>query len=94
MEFLSLFQTPSTLGAKDFSSATSGTQGRLRDGGGKFLIRFARFNTFPLYYLRAWHKIGISALVSQTSFGGETSDSVAKCRLFSQATPLKALHSA
>ena len=43
MEFLSLFQTPSTLGARDFSSATSGTQGRLRDGGGKFLIRFARF---------------------------------------------------
>ena len=29
---------------------------------------------------------GISALVSQTSFGGETSCSVAKCRLFSQAT--------
>ena len=29
---------------------------------------------------------GISALVSQTSFGGETSGSVAKCRLFSQAT--------
>ena len=28
---------------------------------------------------------GISALVSQTSFGGETSGSVAKCRLFSQA---------
>ena len=27
---------------------------------------------------------GISALVSQTSFGGETSGSVAKCRLFSQ----------
>ena len=29
---------------------------------------------------------GISALVSQTSFRGETSGSVAKCRLFSQAT--------
>ena len=28
---------------------------------------------------------GISALVSQTSFGGETSGSVAKCRLFSHA---------
>ena len=25
-------------------------------------------------------------LISQTSFGGETSGSVAKCRLFSQAT--------
>ena len=33
------------------------------------------------------HQYGISALVSQTSFGGETSGSVAKCRLFSQATP-------
>ena len=30
---------------------------------------------------------GISALVSQTSFGGETSRKVAKCRLFSQAMP-------
>ena len=29
------------------------------------------------------HQYGISALVSQTSFGGETSGSVAKCRLFS-----------
>jgi len=28
---------------------------------------------------------GISVLVSQTSFGGETSGSVAKCQLFSQA---------
>ena len=32
------------------------------------------------------HHYGISAIVSQTSFGGETSGSVAKCRLFSQAT--------
>ena len=31
------------------------------------------------------HQYGISALVCQTSFGGETSGSVAKCRLFSQA---------
>ena len=31
------------------------------------------------------HQYGISALVSHTSFGGETSGSVAKCRLFSQA---------
>ena len=30
------------------------------------------------------HQYGISALVSQTSFGGETSGSVAKCRLYSQ----------
>ena len=21
-------------------------------------FRFARFNTFPLYYLRAWHRLG------------------------------------
>ena len=33
------------------------------------------------------HQYGITALVSQTSLGGETSGSVAKCRLFSQATP-------
>ena len=31
------------------------------------------------------HQYGISALVSQTSFDGETSGSVTKCRLFSQA---------
>ena len=31
------------------------------------------------------HQYGISAFVSQTSFGGETSGSVAKCRLSSQA---------
>ena len=31
------------------------------------------------------HQYGISALVSQTSFRGETSGGVAKCRLFSQA---------
>ena len=31
------------------------------------------------------HQYGISALVSQTSFGGQTSCSVAKCGLFSQA---------
>ena len=34
------------------------------------------------------HQYGISALVSQTSFGRETSGSVAKCRLFSQASHL------
>ena len=32
------------------------------------------------------HQYGISELVSQTSFGGETSGGIAKCRLFSQAT--------
>ena len=31
------------------------------------------------------HQYGISALVSQTPFGSETSGSIAKCRLFSQA---------
>ena len=31
------------------------------------------------------HQYGISVLVSQTSFGGETSGRIAKCRLFPQA---------
>ena len=35
------------------------------------------------------HQYGISTLVSQTSFGGETNGSVAKCRLFSQANIIK-----
>ena len=34
------------------------------------------------------HQCGISALVSQTSFGGETRGSITKCRLFSQANSL------
>jgi len=36
------------------------------------------------------HQYGISALISQMSFGRETSGSVAKCRLFSQAACVKA----
>ena len=32
------------------------------------------------------HQYGISVLVSQKSLGGETSGSIAKCQLFSQAT--------
>ena len=34
------------------------------------------------------HQYGISAVVSQTSFRGETSGTVAKCRLISQANPV------
>ena len=37
------------------------------------------------------HQYGISALVSQASFGGKTSGSVAKCGLFSQAA-IRHLH--
>ena len=39
------------------------------------------------FWVEARNQYGISALVSQTSFGGKTSGSVAKCRLFSQAKP-------
>ena len=35
------------------------------------------------------HQYGISALISQTSFRGETSGSVVKCQLFSQASKLR-----
>ena len=38
------------------------------------------------------HQYGISALVSQTSFRGETSGGVEKCRLFSQAIARPAAH--
>ena len=37
------------------------------------------------------HQYGISELVSQTSFGGETSGIIAKCQLFSQASILVAI---
>ena len=42
-------------------------------------------------WLVARHQYGISALVSQASFGGETSGSVAESRLFSQAIIFSAL---
>ena len=35
------------------------------------------------------HQYGIFALVSQMSFGGETTGGVAKCQLFSKTTPLE-----
>ena len=35
---------------------------------------------------------GTAALVSQMSFGGETSGSIAKCRLFSHASTRSAMH--
>ena len=38
----------------------------------------------------ARHQYGISALVSQTSFRGETSGGVVRCRLFSEAIDLGA----
>ena len=46
-------------------------------------------SNFPRGTTQIWvvrrHQYGIFALVSQTSFGGETSSSVARFRLFSQA---------
>ena len=42
-------------------------------------------STTQIWVVRC-HQCGISVLVSQTSFGGEKSGSVAKCRLFFQAT--------
>ena len=43
---------------------------------------------WEIWFNQSW----ISALVSQTSFGGETSCRVAKCQLFSQATFRQAFH--
>ena len=40
---------------------------------------------FPQIWVVTRHQYGISALVSQTSFGGETSGSITKCHLSSQA---------
>ena len=39
---------------------------------------------YPIWVVTR-HQYGISAHVSQTSFRGETSGGIAKCRLFSQA---------
>ena len=46
---------------------------------------------YPDIWVVTRHQYGISALVCQTSFGAEASGSVAKCRLFSQATTYKAV---
>ena len=52
----------------------------------KFPMRDNQSETLPRSaYWCSHHQYGISALVSQTSLGGETSDSIAKCWLFSQA---------
>ena len=45
--------------------------------------RAQKFHTDDAVVTR--HQYGISALVSQTSFHGETIGGLAKCRLFSQA---------
>ena len=41
-------------------------------------------STTPIWVM-TYHQYRISALISQTSFGRETSDDIAKCRLFPQA---------
>ena len=46
-------------------------------------ICFNQSEALPLSVTR--HQYGISTLVPQTSFGGKTSGSIAKCWLFSQA---------
>ena len=62
-----------------------------------YIFQICRHNNFHVFpekstagiICQIWvvtsHQCGISALVSQTSFGGKTSGDVAKCRLFSQA---------
>ena len=42
--------------------------------------------SFTLIWVVTRHQYGISALISQTSFRGETSGSVAKCRLVSHSS--------
>jgi len=49
---------------------------------------FPRGTTNQTQIWEVMRQYGISALVSQTSFGGETSGSVAKCRLSSQASEI------
>ena len=53
-------------------------------GWNKFLSRHDQSEELPRSVTR--HQYGIAALVFQTSFRGQTSGGVLKCRLFSQAT--------
>ena len=48
--------------------------------------KFASSNKHYPIWVVTRHQYGISLLVSQMSFRGETSDDVAKCRLFCQGT--------
>ena len=58
------------------------------------IFHWLKKNSLTVYPIRStaqiWivtrHQYGISALVSQTSFRGKTSDGLAKCWLFSQAS--------
>ena len=52
----------------------------------QFLESFLRSGIPTQIWEVTRYQYGIYALVSQTSFGGETSGSVDKCRLFYQAT--------
>ena len=49
--------------------------------------RAQKLHTITIQIIRVVtrHRYGISALLSHTSFRGETSGSVVECRLFSQA---------
>ena len=62
----------------------------------KFPTRHDQSGSTAQIWVVMRHQYGISGLVSQTSFGGETSGGVPKCPLFSQATttvPVKNLTS-
>ena len=50
-----------------------------------WMKQFPTMRSTTQIWVVARHEYGIFVLVSQTSFPGETSGDVAKCRLFSQA---------
>ena len=66
-------QYPDLGGASDWLNQISHVARRIR-------------STTPIWVVTR-HQYGISALVSKTSFGGETSGNVSKCRLFSLVSP-------
>ena len=49
-------------------------------------IWFNQSEALPRHWVVMSHQYGVSALVSQTSVSSETSGSVTKCPLFSQAS--------
>ena len=58
------------------------------DRRGKFepISKFQPIRSTTHIWVVTRRQYGVSALVSQTPFRGETSGGIAKCRLFSQAT--------
>ena len=54
----------------------------------RVLFRFARFNTFPLYYLRAWHRLIFCVHIAGVKNNKKVDSLLLKSRQCNQRCPL------